>query len=113
MASRSAVAFVTLPELPRPRERSKAIGALAETVEQRALCRRYVFSARPFGASAFRVSDLLAFPQFLEPCAIEARRVEKQILAISGVDESKTLVRQFLDRAFCHCYLSFGKVRRD
>ena len=44
----------------------------------------------------------LSFVELFECHSVEARRVEEQVLASFGVNEPKTLLRQFLDRAFCH-----------
>jgi hypothetical protein len=42
--------------------------------------------------------------QGVEGDALQALRVEEQVFCSSGVNESETLVRQFLNAAFSHFY---------
>ncbi len=52
--------------------------------------------------TSFGVRHSLSFLELFECHPIEVRRVEEQVLATFGVNKPKTLLRQFLDRAFCH-----------
>ena len=52
--------------------------------------------------TSFSVRHSLSFVELFECHSVEARRVEEQVLASSGVNKPKTLLRHFLDRAFCH-----------
>ena len=69
--------------------------------------RRHVLSSRPFWSLASGVSNSLSFCQFFESDSFQGRQVEEDVVTVSYVDESKALVRQPLDRAFCHliCFL--------
>jgi hypothetical protein len=60
-----------------------------------------VFSALSLGAGALVVLDGLTFMQTFELHSFEGRRVEENISPFS-LNESKTLVRQFLDGSFRH-----------
>ena len=62
-----------------------------------------IFSARTFGAAAFGVCHPLAFSKLIEGGSHNIRRMKKHVLFGSGVNKSETLVRQPLDRTFCHC----------
>lgn len=63
-----------------------------------------VLGARAFWTLANGESHRLAFAQLLEADAFEAGHVEEQILALAGVDESKTLVGESLDGTLCHSW---------
>ncbi len=51
---------------------------------------------------SFGVRHSLSFVELFECHPFEVRRVEEQVLASFGVNKPKTLLRHFLDRAFCH-----------
>jgi hypothetical protein len=70
------------------------------------LYRRDVLRTGAFRTPAFRIRHLLAFMQFLETATLDARRVEEQVFVAPGADESESLVRQPLDRAFRHLCIS-------
>ena len=70
------------------------------------LYRLDVLGTRAFRTPAFRVGHLLAFMQFVETDALEARRVEKQVFVVPRLDEPESPVRQLLDRAFRHLCVS-------
>ena len=94
----------TVPaELYRP---SRTILARQNYTGPAELYRFDVLGTRTLRSSAFRVGDLLAFTQVLETNTFEARRVKKQVFCASCVDESESLVGQFLDRAFGHFCVS-------
>ena len=77
------------------------------------LYRRDVLGTRAFLPLTFRVRYLLAHLQFLETDALEGRGVEEQVFSAPYVDESKSLVRQFLDSAFGHLCVFRSDVRFD
>ena len=52
--------------------------------------------------TSFGVRHSLSFLELFECHPFEVRRVEEQVLASFGVNKPKTLLRHFLDRAFCH-----------
>lgn len=66
------------------------------------LDQRDVLGTWAFLPTAFGVGHLLAFMQLLKSDTLQAIRVEEQVFCSSCVDESETLVRQFLDAAFGH-----------
>ena len=66
------------------------------------LDRRDVLGAWTLWSSAFRVGDFLTFAEFFKSSALQARRVEEKIFGATSVDESKSLVGQFLDSTFGH-----------
>ena len=61
-----------------------------------------VLRPRSFRAVPFVVGHSLSFLEFFVAHAFEVRHVEEHVCASASVDETKTLVRQFLDCAFCH-----------
>src|SRR5204862_355784 len=63
---------------------------------------RYILSLWPFRSLSFSERDPLPFLKLVEGHPLKILRVEKQILGLSGADESKALVHQFLDRSLCH-----------
>ena len=58
----------------------------------------------------FRVGHFLSFIQVVETHALQTFRVEEQVFGTARVDESKSLVRQFLDRAFGHVSVFSNRV---
>src|SRR3972149_4728146 len=71
--------------------------------ERPGLDRLDVLGAWSLGATAFGEGHFLAFMQVVEADALNVRRMKEEILFGSGLDESETLVRQFLNAAFGHC----------
>ena len=62
----------------------------------------HVFGSWTLLSPSFGKRDSLAFLEFFVLNFFKTRMVEKQVLFRSGVDESEALVRQPLDRTFCH-----------
>ena len=60
------------------------------------------FSPWPFGSVTLRELDTLPALKLFERDALKRRRVEEQVLARRGRDESETPVGQALDRSFSH-----------
>jgi hypothetical protein len=48
------------------------------------------------------VAHTLSFVEFFEANSVEVGHVEEHVTTVPRVDESKTLFRQLLDRAFSH-----------
>ncbi len=61
-----------------------------------------------FRALAFRVGHLLAYLQFVETDALEARFVEEQGFFAPRVDESEAFLRHVFDNVFFH--LCFPRI---
>ena len=61
-----------------------------------------VLRPRSFRPMPLVVGHSLSFLEFFVAHAFEVRHVEEHVGASASVDETKTLVRQFLDCAFCH-----------
>lgn len=74
----------------------------ADRMNANALRWPHVLGAGAFRPGTCRVSHLLSFVQIIETHALQAFRVEEQVFRTARVDESKSLVRQFFDRAFGH-----------
>jgi hypothetical protein len=66
-----------------------------------------ILSSWTFWSLSRGVGDTLAFLQLFECDSVQSRQVEEDVVTVSSVDESEALVRQPLDRAFCHlvCFL--------
>ncbi len=58
---------------------------------------------------AFVERDRLPFLQFLESTSFQIAHVEEDVIAVSGVNESKTFFRQLLNRAFSHSSTFFNQ----
>ena len=74
------------------------------------LGRADVFRARSFRALSGREGHSLTFTELFKLDTVEIRHVEKHVPAVSGVNESESLVRQLLDRSLWHGNIS-GMVR--
>jgi hypothetical protein len=59
--------------------------------------------------TSFRVGHLLSLVESVEAHPFEVRIVEEHVLAVPRVNESKTFVRELLDRTFCHLRIQFLK----
>ena len=66
-----------------------------------------VFRARALGTLSWLEGYLLPFLQLIERCALDRGHVEKQVLARTCVDESKSLVSESLDSTLSHFVYSF------
>ena len=62
----------------------------------------HVLGLRTFRPLPFGERHSLSFLKLLKGYPLKILRVEKQILGLPCVNESKALVHQFLDRSFCH-----------
>ena len=62
--------------------------------------------------TSFGVRHSLSFVELFECHPFEVRRVEEQVLASFGVNKPKTLLRHFLDRAFCHRKSNSSKITK-
>lgn len=74
--------------------------------------RGHIFCSWPFWSLASGVRNSLPFSQFFESDSFKSRQVEEDVATVSCVDESKALVRQSFDRAFCHLTLLSQKNSR-
>ena len=70
------------------------------------LCWLDVIGTRAFLTHAIGIGHLLACTQLIELYTLDGRRVEEQVLAIHGRDESESFVQYLLDKAFGHFCIS-------
>ena len=69
-----------------------------------------VFGAWPFRALTFGERDALSFAKLFKADTLQVRHVKKHVLPSTGVNKSKTFVRQPFDRTFCHQSASKKKL---
>jgi hypothetical protein len=67
---------------------------------------RNVLGTRAFRPLTLREGHLLTLTQFLKANALQRLGMEKKVFGTASADETKTLVRQLLDRAFGHLNIS-------